>query len=125
MWKDWTEPLEVLLAKAQEFLKQIDFSEFPRGGMLVTTPEIHTRKECIAKAFASYIAHPIGGFLRDYIYVSSVYEDVFDLVLEYIGECEHQQDLNGDEFAPTSEALIDDFALYIENWLSPHIKDRV
>jgi len=122
-WEDWTEPLTVLLAKAKEFLKQIDFSGFPRGGVLIEPPELYTRKEQLAKAFVAYIEDMlIGDFLEHYVYVSSVYRDAMAIVFEYIGENEHQMDLHGDEFAQTKEDLLKDFALYIENWQSPYTK---
>lgn len=123
-WEDWTEPLEILLAKAGEFLKQIDFSGFPRGGVLVEPPELYKRKEQIAEAFTAYANDMLtGDFLQYYVYTSSVYRDVYSLVFEYIGENEHQMDLHGEEFAQTEADLLEDFFLYIEYWRSPCIKD--
>jgi len=116
MWKDWTEPLEVLLTKANEFLKQFDFSSFPRGGVHIGPAEIRTRPMYLARAFIAYIDNVFADdFLQDYVYTASVYKDVYDLVCEYIGENEHAVALHGDEFAQTEEALIKDFCLYIEN----------
>ena len=127
-WKDWTEPLEVLLAKAREFLKLLDPSDFPRGGKCVVAPELHTRKEELAKAFVAYMDSAISlhpkrdidnllanrSLLVNYVYLTSVYEDVYGLVFEYIGENEHQMDLHGDEFAQTKETLLEDFTLYVD-----------
>ncbi len=124
MWKDWTEPLEVLLAKAQEFLNTVKIissriHELPEGGKLIKSREHSSRSEELAKALAAFLSKPrktwTTDFLQSYIYASSVYEDVFGFVFEYIGENEHQFDLHGDEFAQTKEALIEDFVLYIDN----------
>lgn len=126
MWKDWTEPLEVLLAKAREFLNTVKcissrIHELPEGGKLIEPPELCSRTKELGGALGAFLSKPrktwTTDFLQHYIYVSSVYEHVFDFVFEYIGECEHQFDLHGDEFAQTKEALIKDFALYIENWV--------
>lgn len=120
-WEDWAEPLKVLLAKADEFLSQIDFSDYPKGGQLVEGRELHTRKEVLADAFRGFMEDTlVGDFLEHYIYVASVYEDVYGFAFEYIGESEHQMALHGDEFPQTKEALLEDFALYVGNWQSPY-----
>ena len=130
-WKDWTEPLEVLFTTAKEFIdtvRQISsrISELPIGGWCVGAPQIFTRKEELGKALAAFVSEPkelwTTDFLNNYVYVSSVYCDVMGLVFEYIGENEHQMDLHGNEFAQTESDLLEDFALYIENWQSPHVK---
>lgn len=132
-WEDWTEPLKVLLAKAEEFLEQIDFSNFPRGGILIEPPELYIRKEQLAEAFDAYIANIlVGDFLEFYVYASSVFEDMYGFVFEYIGENEHQMDLHdGDEFAHDETSLLEDFCLYMANWQSPiaaasekYVKDK-
>lgn len=128
MWRDWTVPQRILLEKANLFTDQIDLSGFPRGGILIEPPEIFTRKEALAKAFAAFISEceppesyrgHVQDFLEHYVYARTVVGDSYDLVFEYIGECEHAQDLNGDEFPPTREDLLDDFSLYICEWMSP------
>lgn len=139
-WEDWTEPLEILLATAKEFLdtvKAISYRirKLPDGGRLVVAPELYTRKEELAKALALFIKHMNArakneneakiptwetDFLTNYIYVSDVYEDVIHFVFEYIGENEHQANLHGDEFAQTAETLLEDFALYVKSWTSPY-----
>ena len=120
-WDDWAAPLGILLAKADEFLKQIYFSNYPRGGILVQYPGLYLRKEELAKAFEAYITDMlIGDFLKDYVYVSTVYEDAYSFAFEYIGENEHQMELHGDEFAQNETDLLEDFCLYIGNWSSPY-----
>lgn len=120
-WKDWTEPLGILFAEAKEFLEQIDFSDFPKGGKLIEGRPLYTRKEELAKAFVAYMENVlIGDFLADYVYTTSVFSDTLSFVFEYIGENEHQFDLHGDEFAQTKEELLEDFTLYVGNWLSPY-----
>lgn len=139
-WEDWTEPLEVLFTTAKEFIdtvRQIStrISELPIGGQCIVAPQLFTRKEELGKALAAFVrwnlsteptTEPKGlwttDFLNNYIYVSSVYCDVMGLVFEYMGENEHQMDLHGNEFAQTADDLKKDFALYIENWQSPHVK---
>lgn len=130
-WEDWTEPLEVLFTTAREFLdtvRQISsrIHELPIGGQCIAAPQLFTRKEELGKALAAFAREPkelwTTDCLNNYIYVSSVYCDVMGLVFEYIGENEHQMDLHGNEFAQTEFDLKEDFALYIENWQSPHVK---
>ena len=126
MWKDWTEPLEVLLAKAREFLNTVKsissrIHELPEGGKLIESPELHSRSEELAKALAAFLAKPretwTTDFLEHYIYASSVYEDVFGFVFEYIGESEQGCGLHDkEEFPQTKEDLIKDFALYFKYW---------
>jgi len=127
-WTDWMEPLEILMLKVQYFLycvkKISSLDEFPQGGKLVEGRELYTRKEELAKALAAFVMVPrkiwTTDFLANYVYVSSVYEEAYALVFEYIGENEHQFDLHGDDFAQDEVALLEDFALYIENWSSPY-----
>lgn len=131
-WEDWTEPLEVLFTTAREFLdtvRQISsrIHELPIGGQCIAAPQLFTRKEELGKALAAFAREPkelwTTDCLNNYIYVSSVYCDVMGLVFEYIGENEHQMNLHeSDEFAQTEFDLKKDFALYIENWQSPHVK---
>ncbi len=129
-WKDWTEPLELLLAEVKRFMDDVkaisSLTDMPIGGRRVDPPELYTRKEPLAKALNAFMTWKerkmiwTTEFLGDYVYVSSVYEDAYSFAFEYIGENEHQFDLHGDEFAQTKEALLEDFALYVENWQSPY-----
>ncbi len=135
-WNDWTDPLEVLQTEARAFLKQIDFSDFPRGGICINPPELYERKEQLAHAFSKYINEVVlqkirspkrclevlGDFLHCYIYATDVYRDIFSLVFEYIVENEHMMDLHGKEFAQIEPVLVKDFAEYIETWESMGLK---
>lgn len=129
-WIGWIEPMQILLKKhAENFIGSLlnagALDDFPKRGKLVEIPEIYTCKEELAKAFSGYLAynaHCTTDFLEHYVYLTSVYEDVYGLVFEYIGEHEHQMDLHGDEFAQSEVALVEDFALYIANWPSSYIR---
>lgn len=130
-WEDWTEPLEVLLSKVKEFIDTVKLvssrlQELPEGGKLIELPELCTRHEALGKALSAFLSVPrrvwTADFLGNYIYAASVYEDVYGFVFEYIGESEHQMDLHGDEVPQTKLELLKDFALYVENWQSPHAK---
>lgn len=147
-WTDWTEPLEILISNVKAFLATVksisSLTDMPIGGRLVVAPELYTRKERLGEALAAFIAWKEYGlanedtftawtenktvwtaeFLKDYVYLSSVYEDAYGLAFDYICENEHMMELHGDEFAQTKEELLEDFSLYVGNWLSPHIKDR-
>lgn len=134
-WKDWTEPLEVLLAKTREFLDTLksisSLTDMPIGGKVIGLSDLNVRRGLLYKALATCVRGPsqknlygedrepwTSDFLSHYLYVSSVYEDAMVIVFEYIGENEHQMTHHGDEFAQTKAELIEDFALYAENWLS-------
>lgn len=130
-WEDWIEPLDVLFTKATEFLGTLRLissriHELPEGGRLIVAPELYTRKEELGKALAAFVYEPkrlwTTDFLDNYIYTASVYEDALGFVFEYIGENEHRTDLHGNEFAQTESDLLEDFALYVDNWQSPHVK---
>jgi len=124
-WEDWIEPLEILLAKTKEFLdtvKQISsrIHELPKGEKRVESSVHLIRIKEFGKALAAFLSEPkeiwTTDFLKDYIDVSSIYEDAFSLVFEYIGEHEHEVDLHGEEFAQTEANLLKGFAQYVGCW---------
>lgn len=130
-WEDWSEPLEILIANVNGFLSGLksisSLKDMPIGGRLVEVPELYTRKERLAKALSHFITWKdrkivwTTEFLENYVYLSSVYEEAYALVFEYICENEHQFDLHGDEFAQNETGLLEDFALYIGNWRTINI----
>ena len=134
-WENWTEPLEVLLDVVKQFIETVkcisSLTDFAKGGECIESPKIYTRKEDLSRALATCTMIRLGlaippkdiwttGFLANYIYITSVYEDAYDFVFDYIGENEHQMDLHGDEFAQTKADLLEDFCLYLGSWTSPY-----
>lgn len=123
-WKSWQDPLAILIEEVTEWLEKQNLTSVSQEADHIA---ISKRKVKLIHALGRGLAEDaetesIDNILSLYVYQTDIWADAFNLIFEYIGENEHQFELNGAEFADTRPELIDDFSIYVQYWQEPNRK---